>query len=71
MKPSKVQGLEGAQLREYQLVGLQWLMDLFDKRVNGILADEAGGPTLPLILAHMICSLHLCVLQKGHTLSVL
>eukprot|EP01047_Picozoa_sp_COSAG01_P023476 COSAG01_NODE_1421_length_10362_cov_10.007113_8_plen_1396_part_00 len=39
-----------AQLREYQHVALQWLMALYDKRLNGILADEMGlGKTLMTI----------------------
>lgn len=32
----------GAQLREYQMVGLQWMVSLFNNRLNGILADEMG-----------------------------
>jgi hypothetical protein len=28
------------QLREYQLVGLQWMISLYNNRLNGILADE-------------------------------
>ena len=33
---------KGAALRPYQLVGLQWLVSLYDNRLNGILADEMG-----------------------------
>ncbi|CAD5218162.1 unnamed protein product [Bursaphelenchus okinawaensis] len=43
-------------LREYQLVGLQWLFSLYEKNLNGILADEMGlGKTLQTIslLAHL------------------
>ena len=32
----------GASLRDYQLVGLQWLVSLYNNRLNGILADEMG-----------------------------
>ena len=32
----------GASLREYQMVGLQWLVSLYNNRLNGILADEMG-----------------------------
>ena len=32
----------GAELRDYQMVGLQWLVSLFNNRLNGILADEMG-----------------------------
>jgi hypothetical protein len=32
----------GATLRRYQLVGLQWMVSLYNNRLNGILADEMG-----------------------------
>jgi DNA helicase INO80 len=31
-----------AQLKEYQLKGLNWLATLYDQGINGILADEMG-----------------------------
>ncbi|XP_020576990.1 protein PHOTOPERIOD-INDEPENDENT EARLY FLOWERING 1 isoform X2 [Phalaenopsis equestris] len=45
-------------LREYQHIGLDWLVTLYDKRLNGILADEMGlGKTIMTIalLAHLAC----------------
>ena len=33
---------KGASLRPYQLVGLQWMVSLYDNHLNGILADEMG-----------------------------
>ncbi len=30
----------GAALREYQMVGLQWMVSLYNNHLNGILADE-------------------------------
>ena len=34
-------------LREYQIIGLDWLVTLHNKRLNGILADEMGlGKTI-------------------------
>lgn len=45
-------------LREYQLVGLDWLVTLYDKNLNGILADEMGlGKTIQTVslLAHLAC----------------
>jgi len=42
------QGPGGAKLREYQLVGLQWMVSLYNNRLNGILADEMGAP-LPTV----------------------
>uniref|UniRef100_A0A183BRV5 Helicase domino n=2 Tax=Globodera pallida TaxID=36090 RepID=A0A183BRV5_GLOPA len=46
-------------LREYQLVGLDWLVTLYEKNLNGILADEMGlGKTIQTIalLAHLACA---------------
>lgn len=39
-----------AQLKEYQLKGLNWLVNLYEQGINGILADEMGlGKTLQSI----------------------
>ena len=39
-----------AQLKEYQLTGLNWLAGLYEKGINGILADEMGlGKTVQSI----------------------
>lgn len=32
----------GGDLKEYQLSGLQWMVSLYNNRLNGILADEMG-----------------------------
>ncbi|KAL1204817.1 Protein PHOTOPERIOD-INDEPENDENT EARLY FLOWERING 1 [Cardamine amara subsp. amara] len=45
-------------LREYQHIGLDWLVTMYEKRLNGILADEMGlGKTIMTIalLAHLAC----------------
>lgn len=45
-------------LREYQHIGLDWLMTIYTRRLNGILADEMGlGKTIMTIalLAHLAC----------------
>ena len=31
-----------ASLREYQMIGLQWMVSLYNNKLNGILADEMG-----------------------------
>lgn len=42
--------LQGGELRDYQVKGLQWLVGLHDNRLNGILADEMGlGKTIQII----------------------
>ena len=41
-QPAMLRGPGGAKLREYQLVGLQWMVSLYNNRLNGILADEMG-----------------------------
>jgi E1A-binding protein p400 len=46
----------GELLRPYQRDGLDWLVSLHDRRLNGILADEMGlGKTIQTIslLAHL------------------
>lgn len=46
----------GAELRDYQLDGFEWLVGLYENGLNGILADEMGlGKTLQTIafLAHL------------------
>lgn len=49
------------KLREYQRVGLDWLVTLYEKKLNGILADEMGlGKTIQTIalLAYLACERH-------------
>lgn len=42
--------LIGGTLKEYQLKGLQWMVSLYNNRLNGILADEMGlGKTIQTI----------------------
>ena len=42
--------LNGGTLKEYQLKGLQWMVSLYNNRLNGILADEMGlGKTIQTI----------------------
>ncbi len=46
-------------LREYQHIGLDWLVSLHERSFNGILADEMGlGKTIQTIalLAHLACA---------------
>jgi len=46
------------QLREYQLIGLNWMVMLYQRKINGILADEMGlGKTLQTIslLSYLAC----------------
>jgi SNF2 family DNA or RNA helicase len=50
--PRMLHGPGGAQLREYQLVGLKWMLSLYNNNVNGILADEMGlGKTVQVLCA--------------------
>lgn len=49
--------LQGGQLREYQIEGLQWMLSLYNNNLNGILADEMGlGKTIQTIalLAYLL-----------------
>jgi ATP-dependent helicase STH1/SNF2 len=39
--------LENGVLKSYQLVGLEWLVSLYNNKLNGVLADEMGlGKTI-------------------------
>ncbi len=55
---TKVPFLLHGSLREYQIIGLDWLVTLHNKKLNGILADEMGlGKTIQTIsmLASLAC----------------
>ena len=42
--------LKGGTLKHYQMVGLQWMISLYNNKINGILADEMGlGKTIQTI----------------------
>lgn len=49
--------LRNVTLRDYQLVGMNWMIDLYDHGWSGILSDEMGlGKTLQSI--SFLCYLH-------------
>ena len=48
--------LVGGELKEYQLAGLQWLVSLYNNRLNGILADEMGLGKIYQIHLHSLFS---------------
>lgn len=49
-QPSSLRPPPGAFLRGYQIVGLQWMVSLYNNRLNGILADEMGlGKTVQVM----------------------
>ncbi|BDA42833.1 ATP-dependent helicase BRM [Coccomyxa sp. Obi] len=49
-QPSLLKPPAGAKLREYQMVGLQWMVSLYNNHLNGILADEMGlGKTVQVM----------------------
>lgn len=49
VSPKRHKILKG-ELRQYQKVGVKWLVELHNKRLNGILADEMGlGKTIQTI----------------------
>ncbi|KAJ2096266.1 ATP-dependent DNA helicase Snf21, partial [Coemansia sp. S142-1] len=48
--PEQPKILIGGSLKEYQLHGLEWMISLYNNRLNGILADEMGlGKTIQTI----------------------
>lgn len=53
----KLKFFEGGSLREYQVEGVQWMINLLNNGINGILADEMGlGKTVQVIalIAHLM-----------------
>lgn len=49
-QPTLLKPPAGAKLREYQIVGLQWMISLYNNHLNGILADEMGlGKTVQVM----------------------
>ncbi|CAK0787464.1 hypothetical protein CVIRNUC_010684 [Coccomyxa viridis] len=49
-QPAMLIGPNGAKLREYQMVGLKWMVSLYNNHLNGILADEMGlGKTVQVM----------------------
>lgn len=53
--------LVGGTLKEYQIKGLQWMISLYNNKLNGILADEMGlGKTIQTI------SLVTYLIEKKH-----
>jgi superfamily II DNA or RNA helicase len=49
-QPRLLRPPNNAQLREYQIVGLQWMVSLYNNHLNGILADEMGlGKTVQVM----------------------
>lgn len=65
-------------LREYQHIGLDWLVTMYEKKLNGILADEMGlGKTIQTIalLAHLACEKGMvrsryCFKESAHSCSL-
>lgn len=65
--------IQGGQMRDYQVMGLNWLISLHENGISGILADEMGlGKTLQTIsflgyLRHImgITGPHLVVVPKS------
>lgn len=49
-QPRLLRPPNNARLREYQIVGLQWMVSLYNNHLNGILADEMGlGKTVQVM----------------------
>ena len=49
--------LVGGDLKEYQMSGLQWLVSLYNNKLNGILADEMGLVSLYCFALDGACSI--------------
>jgi len=67
---TKVPFLLRNNLREYQHIGLDWLVTMYEQNLNGILADEMGlGKTIQTIalLAHLACEKGIIFFVYGNT----
>lgn len=40
--PAYLKPPNNGKLREYQMMGLEWMVSLYNNKLNGILADEMG-----------------------------
>ena len=58
------------ELKSYQLKGMNWLINLYDQGINGILADEVHTYCLSLSLSHTQTHTHTYTHIHTHTRSV-
>jgi ATP-dependent helicase STH1/SNF2 len=49
--------LVGGTLKEYQLKGLQWMVSLYNNRLNGILADEMVSDVPPQVVFQLMLAM--------------
>jgi SNF2 family DNA or RNA helicase len=60
--------LVGGELKAYQLKGVQWMVNLYNKNLNGILADEMGlGKTIQVGGCDCACSRYEYIRPPGKT----
>lgn len=62
--------IQGGEMRDYQVAGLNWLISLHENGISGILADEMGlGKTLQTI-AFLGYLRHVCGIKGPHLIAV-
>ncbi|KAK5942442.1 chromatin remodeling complex Adenosinetriphosphatase [Knufia obscura] len=62
--------VQGGEMRDYQVAGLNWLVSLHENGISGILADEMGlGKTLQTI-AFLGYLRHICDITGPHLIAV-
>ncbi len=62
--------IQGGEMRDYQVAGLNWLISLHENGISGILADEMGlGKTLQTI-AFLGYLRHICGITGPHLITV-
>ena len=62
--------LVGGDLKEYQMGGLQWLVSLYNNRLNGILADEMGLGAYSFDQPHLSCLWSCHILRLNYTITL-
>lgn len=72
-QPTMLKPPSGAKLRQYQMVGLQWMVSLYNNHLNGILADEMGlGKTVQVsIYSSIWCYIYLSMLGPEIAIMIL
>ncbi|KAJ9620657.1 chromatin remodeling complex Adenosinetriphosphatase [Knufia peltigerae] len=62
--------IQGGEMRDYQVAGLNWLISLHENGISGILADEMGlGKTLQTI-SFLGYLRHICDIKGPHLIAV-
>lgn len=60
--------IKNGELRDYQIRGLNWMISLFESKINGILADEMVSGTLLKSASPLLSFLPFLCLAKDNVI---